>query len=246
MQVIPAVDVLNGSVVRLLHGRYDEATTYAADPVEAARGWSEDGASLVHVVDLNGALTGESDVDLWRRLGRSEVAFQIGGGIRDADIAVNALDAGASRLVVGTTAVRNPRVLGEIVAAVGSERVVVAIDVKGGRARGSGWTDDGVPLDDVVQRVVEAGAEVVIVTGIERDGAMNGPNVDLLGEVRSVAPDLQLIASGGVSSFEDIALLAGFPCDGVIVGRALYENRFTLTEAIDIARHGTSHHREGN
>ena len=237
MQIIPAVDVLDGSVVRLLHGQYDQVTTYAADPVEAASAWSDDGASLVHVVDLNGARTGKPDVDLWNDLGSAGVAFQIGGGIRDASVAVKAIEAGASRVVVGTAAVQSAQVLGEIVAAAGTDRVVVAIDVKEGRALGSGWTDHGAPIDDVVRTVVDAGVQVVLVTGIERDGALNGPNVRLLEEVRSVAPGLRLIASGGVSSLVDIATLCAFPCDGVIVGRALYENCFRLTEAIDVAHH---------
>jgi phosphoribosylformimino-5-aminoimidazole carboxamide ribotide isomerase len=235
MQIIPAVDVLDGSVVRLLHGKYDEVTTYAADPVEAASTWTAQGATLVHVVDLNGARTGEPDTGLWRVLGRSGIAFQIGGGIRDSAAAVSAVEAGAARVVVGTAAVHEGEALGEIVAAVGGTHVVAAIDVRGGRARGSGWTDDGVPLDDVVLRVVDSGVEVALVTGIERDGAMNGPNVDLLDQVRSAAPSLVLIASGGVSSLGDIAALAAMPCDAAIIGRALYENRFTLPDAIRAA-----------
>ena len=232
MQIIPAVDVLDGSVVRLLHGKYDQATTYAADPVEATIAWCDDGAALVHVVDLNGARSGRPDVDLWNALGSAGVVFQIGGGIRDARTAVKALEAGASRVVVGTAAIQSVQVLGEIVAGAGSDHLVVAIDVKEGRARGSGWTDDGIPLDDVVRTVADAGVQVVLVTGIERDGALKGPNVHLLDEVRSVAPGLQLIASGGVSSLADVTMLASFPCDGAIIGRALYEKRFTLPQAI--------------
>ncbi len=233
MQIIPAVDVLNGSVVRLLRGRYDEVTTYSADPVEAARRWMSDGASLVHVVDLGGARTGEADSGLLHSLGASDVAFQIGGGIRDAEIAMRALEAGADRVVVGTAAVHDAGILEAIVDVAGGGRVVAAIDVRGGMARGSGWTDAGAPLDDVIGRVVASGVEVALVTGIERDGAMDGPNVDLLAEVRTMAPDLGLIASGGIGSLDDIVALRGLGCDGAIVGRALYEGRFGLPQAIE-------------
>jgi len=208
MEIIPAVDVLDGQVVRLLQGSYDKVTTYAADPIEVASAWTADGATLIHVVDLTGARTGEPDVNLWRDLGRSGIAFQIGGGIRDPNLAVRALETGALRVVVGTAAVTSAQLLSEIVSVAGSEHVVAAIDVRGGLAR---------------------------VTGIDRDGALNGPNVELLAKVRSAAPSLQLIASGGVSSLADITTLAAFPCDGAIIGRALYEHCFTLDEAIGAA-----------
>jgi phosphoribosylformimino-5-aminoimidazole carboxamide ribotide isomerase len=235
LQIIPAVDVLDGQVVRLLQGNYDEVTTYAADPIEVARAWTTDGATLIHVVDLDGARTGEPDVKLWRDLGRAGIAFQIGGGIRDPNLAVRALETGALRVVVGTAAVESAQMLGEIVSAAGRDHVVAAIDVRGGLARGSGWTDKGVPLGDVVHRVVDSGVATALVTGIERDGALNGPNLELLAKIRSAAPTLQLIASGGISSLADIAILADLDCDGAVIGTALYEHRFTMPEAISAA-----------
>jgi phosphoribosylformimino-5-aminoimidazole carboxamide ribotide isomerase len=235
MQIIPAVDVLDGSVVRLLHGRYDDVTVYASDPVKTASGWINEGASLVHVVDLNGARTGEPDSRLWRVLGKSEIAFQIGGGIRDHVTAGRAVEAGAERVVVGTIAVHDDRVLGEIVKAIGSERVVAAIDVRDDRARGAGWTDIGVPLRDVVRKVVDSGVRIALVTGIERDGAMSGPNLDLLTKVQTIAPTLELIASGGIDSLHSIAALGLLRCDGAIIGRALYEGSLTLPDAITAA-----------
>jgi phosphoribosylformimino-5-aminoimidazole carboxamide ribotide isomerase len=243
MQIIPAVDVLDGSVVRLLHGRYDLVTTYADDPVAAAQDWVADGASLVHVVDLNGARSGKPDPNLWHSLGRVGVPFQIGGGIRDQRTALQALEAGAHRVVLGTAAVHDPGMLREIVAATGADRVVASIDVRGGMAQGAGWTGTGVHFVDVVRRVVKAGVEVALVTGIERDGALNGPDLDLLAEVRAVAPELRLIASGGVSSLADIAALESLSCEAVIVGRALYENRLALPGAIRVAS-GAARRRE--
>jgi phosphoribosylformimino-5-aminoimidazole carboxamide ribotide isomerase len=235
MQIIPAVDVLDGSVVRLLHGEFDMVTTYADDPVESAKQWVADGANLVHVVDLNGARSGKPDPNLWRSLGRAGVPFQIGGGIRDMRTALLAIEAGAGRVVVGTAAVHDTRVLGEILAACGVERVVASIDVRGGLARGSGWTGSGVHFADVVRRVVAVGVEMALVTGIDRDGAMNGPDLELLGEIRALAPELQVIVSGGVSSLADIAALSALSYNEVIVGRALYEDRFTLPEARNAA-----------
>jgi len=235
VQVIPAVDVLNGAVVRLLQGDYDAITTYGADPIRVASSWIDDGASMVHVVDLSGARTGDPNRQLWRSLAGAGVMFQIGGGIRSAESALAALEAGAERVVVGSAAVHSSRILSEIVDAAGPDRVVVAIDVRSGRARGSGWEDHGVALDVVVHRVVAAGVEMALVTGIEHDGAMDGPNIDLLTEVQTMAPDLELIASGGVGSLGDIAVLRERCCNAVVVGRALYEGRFSLSEAIDAA-----------
>lgn len=235
MDIYPAVDVLRGSVVRLLQGNYDEVTKYGDDPVEAAGGWMTEGATLVHVVDLNGARTGEPDFDLWSALGKSEIAFQIGGGIRDQVTAERAVEAGAERVVVGTVAVHTGGVLSQIVKAVGHDRVVAAIDVRNGLARGSGWTDDGAPLSEVVFRVVDSGVAVALVTGIERDGAMNGPNLDLLARVQATAPTLGLIASGGVDSLDAVAALGSQRYEGAVVGRALYEGRFSLPEAIAAA-----------
>ena len=236
MQIIPAVDVLDGAVVRLLHGDYDEATTYAPDPAEMARKWVDEGASLVHVVDLAGARTGDPDEGLWKTMAQAGIPLQVGGGIRDATLATSAIDAGAQRVVVGSAAVHSPDVLEAIVDAVGPDSVVAAIDVRSGLARGSGWEDSGVVLEVVVQRVVRAGISVALVTGIERDGAMNGPNTDLLTQVNIIAPDLELIASGGVGSLADLTDLADRGYTSVIVGRALYEGRFTLPEAIRAVR----------
>jgi len=236
MQIIPAVDVLDGAVVRLLHGDYDAVTTYAPDPAGMAARWVDEGASLVHVVDLAGARTGDPDTALWKTMAEAGIPFQVGGGIRDASLAASAIDAGARRVVVGSAAVRGSEALEAIVDAVGPDRVVAAIDVRSGLARGSGWEDRGVALGVVVQRVVRAGISVALVTGIERDGAMDGPNTDLLTQVTIMAPDLELIASGGVGSINDLLDLADRGYASAIVGRALYEGRFTLPEAIEAVR----------
>ncbi|GMQ99110.1 MAG: 1-(5-phosphoribosyl)-5-[(5-phosphoribosylamino) methylideneamino]imidazole-4-carboxamide isomerase [Acidimicrobiia bacterium] len=231
MNIIPAVDVLDGGVVRLLQGDFDRVTSYDPDPVAMAERWMDEGATIVHVVDLAAARSGTPGDDLWTDLAGAGVSFQIGGGIRDATTASRAIDAGAARVVIGSAIVSHPERLGEIVTAVGSEQVVAAVDVRAGKARGSGWEDDGVDLEVAIRRVQDAGVGALLVTGIETDGAMTGPDRSLLERVRGLIPEIDLIASGGVGSLSDVAMLSEMGCTGVIVGRALYENRFTLSDA---------------
>lgn len=231
VQIIPAVDVLNGRVVRLMHGDYDRVTVYADDPVAQARNWIDQGAALVHVVDLAGAKSGEPDVAMWASLAAAGVTFQVGGGIRTSDLALRALEAGATRVVMGTAAVWEP----EILARVGDpEKVVAAVDVKGGRATGAGWLDEGRAMPDVLDGLAAVGCERMLVTGIGRDGTMEGPETDLL---RTVVDDgrFAVIASGGVGTLEDLQSVAVLGCEAVIVGRALYEGRFTVADAIAAA-----------
>jgi phosphoribosylformimino-5-aminoimidazole carboxamide ribotide isomerase len=230
-QIIPAVDVLDGAVVRLLHGDYDLVTVYADDPVAQAKTWTDGGAALVHVVDLKGARTGDPDRDLWERLADAGISFQVGGGIRSAELARMALDCGASRVVMGTAAVWDPGILAQVGE---PDRVVAAVDVKGGRATGAGWLDEGRVLEDVLDGLAAHGCVRMLVTGIGRDGTMEGPETELL---RTVLGDgrFHIIASGGIGTVGDIAAVARMGCEGVIVGRALYERRFTLGEALAAA-----------
>ncbi len=235
MDVIPAVDVLNGAVVRLARGDYDRVTRYADDPVAAASAFLADGAAIVHVVDLGAARSGVSDVALWRRLGEAGVSFEAAGGLRTVEAAVVTVGAGARRVVLGTAAVWEPETCAAVVAEVGGDRVVAAIDVLDGRARGAGWEDEGRSLAEVVAGVVAAGVGRLLVTAILRDGMMSGPDLDLLAEVRARA-GIPVIASGGVGSLDHLAELAATGVEEAIVGRALYEGRFTLAQALETAR----------
>lgn len=235
MYVIPAVDVLDGRVVRLHQGRYDEVTIYADDPAAQVRSWVEQGARIVHVVDLAGARDGAGDRSLWNRLGQVGVAFQIGGGIRTVDDAEGAIAAGASRVVLGTAAVWEPEVVATLVAQVGADRVVAAIDVRDGRATGAGWLDAGRDVDEVLVRLGDSGVTRVLATGIATDGTLAGPDTNLLAGVARVAPGLALIASGGVGSLDDVRGLAALDVEAVIVGKALYDGRFSFAEAASAA-----------
>lgn len=228
LQIIPAVDVLDGKVVRLMHGDYERVTVYAEDPVAQALEWMRQGAGLVHVVDLEGARSGAPDESLWRRLADAGVAFQVGGGIRTAEIAGRALEAGARRVVLGTAAVWDPEILGQIA---DPSRVVAAVDVRGGKATGAGWLDEGRNLTDVLEGLAAVGITRLLVTGIERDGTMEGPSTDvLLSALRHGG--FSVIASGGVGQLQDLDVIQRLGCEAVIVGRALYEGRFEVADAI--------------
>ncbi len=232
MEIIPAVDVLAGSVVRLMHGDYGAVTRYGDDPVARVSAFLAEGASLVHVVDLEGARSGKPDERLLTALAATGGRFQIGGGIRTAEAANRVLFKGAARVVMGSAAVWEP----EVLAGVGEiQRVVAAIDVRKGRATGGGWLDDGRALDGVLDGVAGVGVQRVLVTGIDTDGTMDGPDLALM---RRVVADgrFAVIASGGVGSLDDLRRVAEVGCEGVIVGRALYEGRFTLAEALEAVR----------
>ena len=231
--MIPAVDVLDGRVVRLRQGRREAVTVYGEDPAAQLREWSAQGASLVHVVDLTGAFGGTWDRDLWHMLGQTGLPFQAGGGIRSVEAAEATITAGARRVVVGSTAVWEPELLISILDTVGPERVVAAVDVREGRAVGSGWVDDGKPLAEMLAGLTDAGVVRALVTGIATDGALSGPAIDLFQRCAELAPGIKLIASGGVGSLEDLRELRTLPLDGVIVGRALYEGAFTVRGAVE-------------
>ena len=230
MDVIPAIDLLEGRVVRLQRGDYDRVTSYSDDPVSMARSFGEAGAHLVHVVDLGGARSGEADPTIWVDMVGSGVAIQVGGGIRTVELAVAALDAGVERVVAGSAAVWSPDLLAAMAARVGSGRLVAAIDVRQGRALGAGWRDEGRPVDEVIANVIAAGVEWVLVTSITGDGMMSGPDIPLLEMV--AAAGVGVIASGGVGTLSDLEAIAATGVGAAVVGRALYERRFTLGEAI--------------
>ena len=235
LNLIPAIDILDGSVVRLLKGDYGAVTRYDGDPVEVARDFLAQGATLLHVVDLDAARGRSRNLAAIRALGAAGVPFQAGGGVRAADDAEVTMDAGALRVVVGSALVDTDGPAEAIVERVGAQHVVAAIDVADGRARGSGWLDAGTPTSDVVRRVSDLGVPTALITGIDRDGTLEGPDTGLLEQVAHIAPDLALIASGGVGSLDDLAMLADETrCEAAIVGRALYERRFNVVEALTV------------
>jgi phosphoribosylformimino-5-aminoimidazole carboxamide ribotide isomerase len=239
----PAIDIRGGKAVRLLQGDYAQETVYDADPRDAAIRWVHDGARALHVVDLDGAREGRPvNADHLRRIaGDVDVPVQCGGGVRDAGAARTLIDAGADRVVLGTAALRDPKLVGALVDELG-ERVVVSVDTRGGRAAVAGWTEEtDLPASEVVALMADRGIRRFVYTPIEVDGTLDGPAMGEIAEVARAAGEAELIYSGGVGQLEHLRELAGLGIDnlgGVIVGRALYEQRFTVAEgqaALDAA-----------
>jgi phosphoribosylformimino-5-aminoimidazole carboxamide ribotide isomerase len=231
----PAIDIRGGSAVRLLRGDYERETAYDADPVDAANRWCADGAEFLHVVDLDGARAGAPrNLEAVRRIAAgAPCPVQVGGGLRDPGSVAAVLDAGAARAVIGTAALRDGAFLDEMIARHG-ERIVVSVDSRGGQVALEGWTEgSGTDVVDAVSEMTSRGVGRFLCTTIEVDGTMEGPALEELGRI-AAATDAELIASGGVGTLADLeALAAAAPVNvsGVIVGRALYENRFTVSEA---------------
>jgi phosphoribosylformimino-5-aminoimidazole carboxamide ribotide isomerase len=233
----PAIDIRGGQAVRLLRGDYERETAYDADPVDAASRWAGEGAEFLHVVDLDGAKAGEPrNLQAVRRIAAAvECPIQVGGGLRDADSVDAALEAGAERVVIGTAALRDPAFLAAALEKHG-ERVVVSVDAKEGRVALQGWTEAGEEeVVDAVRELRSRGVARFLCTAIEVDGTMEGPALGELSRI-AAATDAQVIASGGVGTLAHLKALADEAApniEGAIVGRALYERRFTVAEGRD-------------
>ena len=241
MLVIPAIDLKGGRCVRLTEGREQSAKVYDRDPVEVARAYEKAGAAMIHIVDLDGAFLGATSANLQiikRINGEITIPIEVGGGLRSlADIEFILRDVGARYSIIGTLAVEQPELLKEAVAAFG-DAVVVGIDARDGQVATRGWTEaTRVAAIELACQVAALGIERIIYTDIARDGRLKGPNLETTREIarRSGA---RITASGGVGSLDDIAQLSELESDGVdsvIVGKALYENRFTLKQALRAA-----------
>jgi phosphoribosylanthranilate isomerase len=234
LTLLPAVDVADGQAVRLVQGAAGSETAYG-DPLQAALAWQNDGAEWVHLVDLDAAFGRGSNAallkDVVRRL---DVKVELSGGIRDDESLTRALETGATRVNIGTAALENPSWCDRVVAEYG-DRVAIGLDVRGRTLSARGWTKDGGDLYEVLARLDKAGASRYVVTDITKDGTMRGPNLDLLREVCE-ATDKPVIASGGVSTLDDLRALATLEplgVEGVIAGKALYAGAFTVREALD-------------
>jgi phosphoribosylanthranilate isomerase len=235
LTLLPAVDVADGQAVRLVQGAAGSETAYG-DPLQAALAWQNDGADWVHLVDLDAAFGRGANAslieDVVRRL---DVKVELSGGIRDDASLTRALGTGASRVNIGTAALENPDWCDRVVAEYG-DRVAIGLDVRGRTLSARGWTKDGGDLYEVLARLDKAGASRYVVTDITKDGTMRGPNLDLLREV-CARTDAPVIASGGVSTLDDLRALATLEpvgVEGVIAGKSLYAGAFTVREALDV------------
>jgi phosphoribosylanthranilate isomerase len=234
LTLLPAVDVADGVAVRLVQGEAGTETRYG-DPREAALAWQRDGAEWIHLVDLDAAFGRGSNRDLIAEVVRSvDVAVELSGGIRDDDSLDAALATGATRVNIGTAALEDPDWVRRAIDRVG-DRIAVGLDVRGTTLAARGWTRDGGELFDVLARLDADGCARYVVTDVRRDGTLTGPNIDLLRSV-TAATAMPVIASGGVSSLDDLAAIATVPgVEGAIVGKALYAGAFTLPEALAVA-----------
>lgn len=245
MILYPAIDILDGSAVRLVKGDFAAKKVYDEDPLAAARGWTKAGASYLHVVDLDGAKSGAPvNLDHLKRIvDVLGVPVQYGGGLRSARAVSDALRAGAARVILGTAAFTQTGLLEQALAEHGPERVLVSVDVRGGHVTTAGWTETtAITTAAVIDSLAARGARELVFTNVDRDGMLEGPDLE---EVRRVAEAAQgsLIYSGGIgqlSDLEGLVDLGAASLEGVIVGKALYERRFTVAEAQAVldARYG--------
>lgn len=243
MRLYPAIDVLGGNAVRLVRGDFDAKKVYDEDPLSAASAWVAAGAEYLHVVDLDGAKQGRPvNIEQLRRIaGEAGVPVQYGGGLRSADAVAQALAAGAARVILGTVAFLDPSVLRECLQAHGPERILVGVDVRSGYVATHGWMKDtSTPARDAFAELSERGVRNFVFTNIDHDGMLDGANREEVAWVARAAGEGSVIFSGGIGRRDDLSALALMRAEldldaleGVIVGTALYEQRFTVAEAKD-------------
>ncbi|MBP3036962.1 bifunctional 1-(5-phosphoribosyl)-5-((5-phosphoribosylamino)methylideneamino)imidazole-4-carboxamide isomerase/phosphoribosylanthranilate isomerase PriA [Arthrobacter sp. zg-ZUI100] len=238
LELLPAVDVADGQAVRLVQGEAGSETSYG-DPLDAAMAWQNDGAAWVHLVDLDAAFGRGSNLPLLKRVVKElDIKVELSGGIRDDASLDMALELGASRVNLGTAALENPEWTASAIARYG-DAIAVGLDVRGTTLAARGWTKEGGDLWEVLARLEDAGCPRYVVTDVTKDGTLRGPNLELLREVLK-RTDRPVVASGGISSLDDLAALrelVPLGLEGTIVGKALYAGAFTLPQAFDVAGH---------
>jgi len=252
--VIPAIDLRGGCCVRLYQGSYEKEQVYYEDPVKMARLWRIQNAKVLHVVDLDAARGGTEDNKrvIHEICEALDIPVQVGGGIRTMTDIENAFEAGVYRVILGTSAIREPELVSEAIARFGSSRIVVGIDARDGEVRVDGWTEgSGEDAVEFALQMEAAGCCRIVYTDISRDGTLEGPNLDAYRELGTRLTKARITASGGIGDYKDllaVASLAPYRVDSVIVGRALYENRFPCQqfwcwnnkEIVDLERFSTA------
>ena len=237
LELLPAVDVKDGRAVRLVQGELDAETAYG-NPLEVALEFQAAGAEWLHLVDLDAAFgRGENNALLAEVVGKLDIKVELSGGIRDDQSLRRALATGCRRINLGTAALENPEWTAKVIGEFG-DRIAVGLDVRGHILAARGWTQEGGDLFETIERLERDGCARYVVTDVTKDGTLKGPNIELLKEVCAVTSK-PVIASGGISSLEDIAALSALNSSGVegaIVGKALYAGAFTLQEALELTR----------
>lgn len=234
--LLPAVDVSNGQAVRLVQGELGSETIYGS-PLDAALNFQEQGAEWIHLVDLDAAFGKGNNYSLLKDVvEKLEINVELSGGIRDDESLVNALSTGAKRINLGTAALENPEWTKKVIKLHG-DKIAIGLDVRGRTLAARGWTKDGGDLFETLKRLDEDNAARYVVTDVTKDGTLTGPNIDLLIEISKFTKK-PLIASGGISQLEDLVKLkslVSLGVEGAIVGKALYSNKFTLKQALEVA-----------
>jgi len=237
--ILPAIDLRAGRVIRLRQGDFDRETAYSDDPVAVARAFADAGARWLHVVDLDAARTGtpssRAEIAAIVEAVGDRVGVEVAGGLRDAGTVAGVIASGAARVVVGTAAIRDPAFAASLVQAHGADRIVVAIDVREGRAIGHGWASDvgGVDAGEAIERLAVAGVTTFEVTAIDRDGLLGGPDLELYERLVGLGRGA-IVASGGMASLGDIEAVRVVGCAGAIIGRAIYEGQIDLVDALTV------------
>lgn len=234
MQIYPAIDLKNGQCVRLKQGKFDDITSYGTDPVERAKIWESAGASYIHVVDLDGARTGNGlNIEAIKKIAETvKIPVQTGGGIRSMEDIKKRIDAGVSRVIIGTAAVSNPELVEEAVKIYG-DKIAVGVDASKGMVATDGWEKiSDISATDLCLKMKGYGVKTVIYTDISKDGMMAGPSIDTT-EKLIKATGMNVIASGGVSNMADLEAVKKIGSYGVIIGKALYQGALDLKEVIN-------------
>lgn len=241
MIIFPAIDIRGGKCVRLLKGDFNQETVFSDRPEIMAKKWEDEGGEYLHLVDLDGALAGKSqNLDTVEMILKTvDIPVELGGGIRTMENIETALDMGVSRVILGSVAVKNPQLVKDACKKYGSERIVVGIDAKEGIVAVDGWGVSGnVEAKELARKMAQGGVKHIIYTDISRDGTLTGVNVQATAEIARYS-GVKVVASGGVSSIEDIKLLKQYEKDGiegVIVGKSIYTGSLSLPEALKIVK----------
>ena len=237
MRLYPAIDIIDGKCVRLSQGDYSKKTTFAENPVEVAKMWQEQGGEFLHLVDLDGAKSGDMpNAELISQIAKElDIPVEIGGGIRNMEAIEKYLASGVNRVILGTVAIRNPELVKEAVSRFG-EKIVVGIDAKNGAVAVSGWEEvSEVSALDLAKQMEGYGVKTIIYTDIATDGMLNGPNIEAMAEM-AAHTSMNVVASGRVTSLEDLKRLKSTGVEGAIIGKALYTNHIKLSDAVELCK----------
>ena len=235
MKIIPAIDLMEGKVVRLIKGQQEKKTIYSNDPIKIAKQWEKSGADLIHLVDLDATLRRGSNWELVKKIvNELSIPIQVAGGLRDESTIIEVLNM-ASKVVLGTLAFKNKQILKKLLSDFGSDRIIISVDHVDGNIVVDGWQENtGINLIEGINEFLEIGFSEFLLTNVNRDGTLQGPDLEFLKKACAIS-GTKIIASGGISNINDVLQVKNYNAYGVILGKALYENKISIEEAKKIA-----------